>query len=158
MKKKLTHRRLCVKAAKHIRSKGIQPFHRCTYSVCELERIGECPDAFGWGGNATQLIEVKVSRSDFLSDKKKYWRKYPHYGLGKYRSYLCPTGVIKENDLPARWGLLYADEKGKIAVIVRPEIQECNHIEEMNLLSSIFRREGVKSQMFSYKKYKVDKL
>ena len=79
-----------------------------------LERVGESPDAFGFSGSSTQLIEVKVSRSDFLSDKKKYWRKYPEHGIGKFRSYLCPEGLIEEKDLPKYWGLLWINEKGKI--------------------------------------------
>ena len=74
-----SHRDLCFKATKYLRNKGIQPFHKSQYVVCELERVGESPDAFGFGGSSTQLIEVKVSRSDFLSDKKKYWRKYPEH-------------------------------------------------------------------------------
>jgi hypothetical protein len=98
-KTKLTHLKLCIKGANYLRSQGIHPFHRGQYSVCELERAGECPDAFAWGGGTTQLIEVKVSRSDFLSDKKKLWRKDPSYGLGRYRSYLCPTGLIKPEDI-----------------------------------------------------------
>lgn len=149
----MTHRELCKIASKYLRNHGIQPFHRCQYVVCELERVGECPDAFGWGGSTTQLIEVKVSRSDFLSDKKKMWRKNPQYGLGRFRSYLCPEGVIKVEDLPDHWGLLYADEKGKITIIKEPEFQECNHIEEINLITSILRRENIKPRVFSYKNY-----
>ena len=150
----MTHLELCVKACSYLRWRGIQPFHRCQYIVLELERIGESPDAFGWGGSSTQLIEVKVSRSDFLSDKKKYWRSVPEQGLGKFRSYLCPEGIIKEADLPANWGLLWADEKGRIAVIKKAEVQKCNHSEEINLITSILRREGVKQGVFRYKKYK----
>lgn len=149
----LTHRNICIKAARYLRSKGLQPYHRCQYSVCELERCGESPDAYGWGGSTTQLIEVKVSRSDFLSDKKKLWRKNPSYGLARYRSYMCPENVIKPSDLPDKWGLLYINEKGKISVVVDPEPQECNHIEEMNLITSILRREGINPRMFSYKEY-----
>ena len=152
----MTHRNLCIKGSKYLRNQGLQPFHRCQYVVCELERVGECPDAFGWGSSTTQLIEVKVSRNDFLSDKKKFWRKNPFYGIGRYRSYLCPSGLIKPKDLPKYWGLLYANDKGKITEIVESELQECNHIEEMNLITSILRRENIKPQIFSYKVYKKD--
>jgi hypothetical protein len=151
-----SHRNLCFKATKHLRNKGIQPFHKSQYVVCELERVGESPDAFGFGGSSTQLIEVKVSRSDFLSDKKKYWRKYPEHGIGKFRSYLCPEGMIKEKDLPKYWGLLWINEKGKITEIVKPEAQPCNHIEELNLIVSILRREGISPRIFSYKNYSSD--
>lgn len=152
-KSTFTHRELCIKAAKYLRSKGIQPFHKCRYSVCELERVNECPDAFGWGSGTTQLIEVKVSRNDFLADKKKQWRYHPHLGLGKYRSYLCPEGLIKPEELPDYWGLLYINEKGKISETVKAFSQECEHLEEIGLITSIFRRENIKPQMFSYKNY-----
>lgn len=29
--------------------------------------------------------------------------------VGNYRYYLCPTGVIKEEELPENWGLLVWD-------------------------------------------------
>lgn len=152
--KKYTHVELCLKAAKYLRNKGIQPFHRCQYVVCELERVGESPDAYGWGGSTTQMIEVKVSRSDFLADKNKRWRKNSFLGLARFRSYLCLEGIIKECDLPEKWGLLYINETGKISEIVKPEYQECNHTEEINLITSILRREGIKPRIFSYKNYK----
>lgn len=148
-----SHRYLCLKASKYLRKNGIQAFHRCQYVVCELERAGECPDAFGFGGSSTQLIEVKVSRSDFLSDKKKYWRKYPENGIGRFRSYLCPEGLIRETDLPKYWGLLWINDNGDISEIVKAEAQECNHIEEINLITSLLRREGIPPRIFSYKKY-----
>jgi len=152
----LTHRNICNIAAKYLRNKGIQPFHKCQYSACELERVCECPDAFGWGGSSTQLIEVKVSRSYFLSDKKKFWRIFPEQGLGRYRSYLCPEGIIKIEDLPDKWGLLYVSENGNVSEVKKPETQESNATEEINLITSILRREGIRPQVFSYKKYKSD--
>lgn len=153
MKAEITHRELCLKAAKYLKNKGIQPFFKCQYVVCELERVGECPDVFGWCGGSSQLIEVKVSRSDFLQDKKKYWRKHPDFGLGRFRSYLCPEGLIKVSDLPDKWGLLYLNESGVIEVVKQPETQECCHEAELALVSSILRREGIGPQIFSYKKY-----
>lgn len=148
----MTHRELCLKAASYLRRVGIVPFNRCQYVVCELERVGECPDAFGFGWGATQLIEVKISRADFLSDKKKYWRIHPELGLGKYRCYLCPEGVIKDYELPPYWGLLwYAD--GKITMQKYAEPQESSTDEEMRLALSILRREGVAPKIFNYKKY-----
>lgn len=137
-----------------MRSHGTYPYHRATYVVCELERVGECPDVFGFGGTKTQMIEVKVSRSDFLADKKKLWRQNPSYGIGQMRSYLCPAGLIAVEELPAKWGLLYINDKNEIERIKEPEPQESNTTEEMNLAASILRRESIKPQVFSYKKYK----
>ena len=50
------------------------------------------------------MIEVKVSRSDFFADKKKPERKAG--GVGTYRFYLAPAGLIAVTDLPESWGLL----------------------------------------------------
>ena len=152
----MTHRELCKLAAKHLKAKGLSHFTRCQYVVCDFERAGECPDAFGWGSGFTQLIEVKVSRNDFISDKSKPWRKYPDIGLGEFRSYLCPEGVITESDLPAYWGLLWVDDNGVIAQKVKPSWQKSNSKQEINLITSVLRREGVKPKIYSYKKYKND--
>lgn len=80
----------------------------------ELKSIdAEIPDLIGFDSEQSILIEVKVSRSDFLSDKKK-----PHRakGMGNWRFYCCPKGLIKINELPAKWGLIYIDEKGKARI------------------------------------------
>jgi len=149
----ITHRQLCIIASKYLRSK--KGANR-TYSICELERVGESPDAFGFGGGLTYLIEAKASRSDFLSDKRKYFRRDMIQGVGELRSYICPTGLIKESDLPEYWGLLYVNAKGKIDVIKQPQRQPFNYGEEMKIFCSLLRREGVKPQVFSYKNYKEE--
>lgn len=149
----MEHRELCLIAGKYLKNKGICPFNKCQYVVVELERQGECPDAFGISSGTTQLIEVKVSRSDFLSDKKKFWRQHQHLGLGQYRSYMCPDGLISEYELPPYWGLLYVDEKGEIKEIVKAISQESHHLSELHLLQNLLRRNGIKPQIFNYKKY-----
>lgn len=71
---------------------------------------GETPDVLGfssWGHSV--LIECKMSRNDFLSDKKKMIRQQPERGMGRYRFYLCPIGLIKIDELPERWGLIEVD-------------------------------------------------
>lgn len=150
----MNHRELCLKAAKYLRSKKVG----YPYSVCELERVGESPDAFAFGAKPSYMIEAKASRSDFLSDKRKYARRMPDYGIGELRSYICPTGLIKESELPEFWGLLYVNEKGKIEVIRDPEKQPFNLMEEMKIFCSLLRREGIPPKMFSYKKYKDEQV
>ena len=59
----------------------------------------EIPDVFGWNYWATVLIEVKVSRSDFLADAKKSFRQQPEEGVGAFRYYCSPEGLITEVDL-----------------------------------------------------------
>lgn len=151
----MTHRELCLLGAKYMKSKGTYDEGKAQYVVCELERIGECPDVYGFGGGKhTQLIEVKISRSDFLADKQKYWRQNPLAGLGAMRSYLCPDGIIKIEDLPTGWGLFYANDRGKITLVKSPVVQMASPVQEISLICSILRRQGIKAQIFSYKKYK----
>lgn len=82
---------------------------------------GEYPDVIGFGSfGYSFLVEVKVSRSDFLSDKKKKFRRYQFLGMGTQRFYCCPEGLIKVEELPEKWGLLYITEKNKIKVAHQP--------------------------------------
>lgn len=73
----------------------------------------EIPDVIGFNGWESAVIECKVSRSDFLKDKKKSHRSK---GMGNWRFYACPTGMIKKEELPEKWGLIYVNEKGKARI------------------------------------------
>ena len=118
-------------------------------------RIGkasqEIPDVFGWNYWATVLIEVKVSRSDFLADAKKSFRQQPEEGVGAFRYYCSPEGLITEVDLPDKWGLLW-EKDGVITVVKDAERQQQNAQGEITILASIMRREGVKPRLFDYRK------
>ena len=103
------HDEICLRAAKFLKSNG--------FSVAFDDRFqastttGELPDAIGFRNGVSCLIEVKVSRSDFLADKKKHFRKKPETGMGDWRFFMCPPDVIKPEDLPHGWGLLYVYPK-----------------------------------------------
>jgi len=89
---------------------------RCSFAFKELSGLAvEIPDVIGFmvGTPATFLLECKTSRSDSLADKKKPFREDSDLGMGSYRSFLCEPGIIKVEDLPPRWGLLYAKD-GKV--------------------------------------------
>ena len=67
---------------------------------------GEQPDAIGFQASGyTTLIECKVSRSDFIADAKKAFRRRPKRGMGNYRYYMTPPGLITREELPCKWGL-----------------------------------------------------
>lgn len=68
---------------------------------------GEIPDIIGWKSGYSILVECKASRADFLADKKKVFRQHPWLGMGNYRLFLCPEGLIKPEELPESWGLIY---------------------------------------------------
>lgn len=85
----------------------------------EIAVIGtsEQADVIGFRSNCSLLIEAKATRSDFLADAKK-----PHRasgGLGVYRFYIAPAGVIGVEDLPPAWGLLHV-VGNKVIEVLRP--------------------------------------
>lgn len=101
----------------------------------------EFPDViFFRNDGVTDLIEVKVERTDFLRDKKKAFRKDPDLGMGTYRYYACPEHLIEANDLPDNWGLIWIPEKGKPYFKVKSAKFKANYEAERNLLFSLMRR------------------
>ncbi|MFD2163700.1 hypothetical protein ACFSJU_14920 [Paradesertivirga mongoliensis] len=113
----MTHKDLILPAYRWVLKNG-----SCGVAFKELNTIaGEYPDVIGFGswGNSV-LLECKATRSDFLCDKKKSFRKYPERGMGKYRYYVCPTGLIKKEELPDGWGLIYVDHKFKARCVYNP--------------------------------------
>lgn len=85
---------------------------------------GEIPDVIGFGGWHSVLIECKASRADFLGDKNKPWRQEENKGMGLYRYYCCPTGLISLAELPPKWGLIYVGENGKCRAQFDPRKEE----------------------------------
>lgn len=85
----------------------------------------------------TYEFEVKISRSDFLRDKKK--RKWgmldwkPKAKLPNYFSYACPVGLINVEEIPSYCGLFYYED-GKIIEVRKPTSlhTEIKDFEEIN--------------------------
>lgn len=78
----------------------------CSVVLCELvTAAGETPDAIGWKTGASTLIECKISRADFFRDKDKLHHR-AGVGMGTYRYYMVPAGLIKREEVPPMWGLL----------------------------------------------------
>jgi hypothetical protein len=146
------HRNLCLLAGKWLHKTGRTLPASCPYVAVEMATAGqENPDVFGWNYWTSVLIEVKVSRSDFIADSKKPFRQNPESGIGEHRYYCCPNGLISINEIPPKWGLLY-EIKGVINVIKKAETQTANGPSERAILSSIMRRQGIRKQVFDYKK------
>jgi hypothetical protein len=119
----------------------------CGVAVPELVSFAtEQPDAIGWyGGNGSFLVECKVSRSDFLADRKKVHRNIGCAGL--YRFYLCPPEMISPDELPDKWGLLWAyDRKIKILAAPSENANRCLHA-EVCMMYSLLRRVEVRGQL-----------
>ena len=96
----------------------------CGCAFKELVAGNEIADVIGFGsGRHSVLVEVKVSRSDFLCDKKKPFRLNPDNGMGFRRFYCCPENMIQISELPYGWGLIYVNDKGKANAVYNPNNQ-----------------------------------
>lgn len=105
-----SHAQLCDVAVKWLKRPHSAGGPGCLIAISEVATgwTGEIPDAIGfslshWETGAT-VVEVKVSRSDFLADRRK-----PHRlvgGVGAWRYYMAPRGLIRLDELPAGWGLI----------------------------------------------------
>ena len=104
--------------------------------------------------NETSVIEVKTSHADFKADQKKWARSDDamNRGMqaGNYRWYLCPEGVIKKEELPDKWGLLYWDGK-RIYPVTPPTKFENTSYADMQVLTSILKREDFPQKVFNYR-------
>jgi hypothetical protein len=117
----LSHRAICDVAVKWLKRPHSQKGHGCQFAAAEPQTglSGEIPDAFGfrcseyWGGSV--VVEVKVSRSDFLADKGKPHRNTG--GMGDWRYYMAPEGLIAPSDLPDGWGLVIVNPRGHLKVL-----------------------------------------
>lgn len=122
------------------------------YVAVELNTYGtENTDVWGYNGYTTTVIEVKVSHADFVADKNKYWRNVePEFQAGNNRWFLCPEGVIKPDELPQGWGLLYWNGN-MIVPVVAPvtRMQGCHA--DMMILYSILRRENFPKKIYNYR-------
>jgi len=165
------HYDLCLEGAKWLRRR--QDFNRCRkkgkpcfnldvcrgcrlafkYVAVELCTYGtENCDVWGYDGYCTAVIEVKVSHDDFMADQKKWWRRDAPEDMraGNLRWYLCPDGIIKPDELPDGWGLLYWDGK-QIVPQVAPKSHMATGHADMKILYSILRREGFPQKIFNYR-------
>lgn len=101
----------------------------------------ESPDAIGFRPDGCSiLIEVKVSRDDFRADAKKPHRINPEQGMGSYRFYACPEGVIRIEDLPPKWGLFYFTPRKSLKAIHVPDMQISSLYSPQHYLNMIARR------------------
>jgi|AntRauTorckE5430_2_1112549.scaffolds.fasta_scaffold23402_2 hypothetical protein len=105
----IAHADLVRQAEKWLRRQG------CAVTIRDDLRVytisGEQPDAIAWRDGLSILVECKVSRADFLADAKKPFRA-PQSGMGDWRFYLSPPGVVGISDLPEGWGLLWTKDRG----------------------------------------------
>lgn len=136
----LTHAQLVRAAYEWVLKRG-----SCGVAFREFRTsASEFPDVIGFGCGTSTLIECKVSRADFYADAKKKFRGQPERGMGNYRYYCCPTGLIRKAELPLGWGLLYVDQSLDCRAVLKPSRVEhkfpSNVKAEHQLMYSALRR------------------
>lgn len=144
----LTHDKLCEIAEKWLNK-------HCGVVFRELRtEANEHPDAIGFRSTFSILIECKVSRSDFKKDQTKLFRQIPSQGMGSYRYYMCPEGLLLPEEIPNKWGLLYVNEQGKVRKKIGPKgniwsanrewFFQKNHNAEIKMMYSALRRLNIR--------------
>jgi len=130
---------------------------QCSFVLRELHSLsdtGEIPDCLGFRVSAGRsiLIECKTSRRDFLSDSGKMFRQHPEMGVGSFRFYMAPTGVVSPEELPPKWGLIVVNNRGKAKQVAGPRafyghptndaylFRDCNIAAEWQMMASALRR------------------
>lgn len=147
MKDALTHAELVKKGSTWL-------FKRYPIVITEVTVSGENPDVIGWSGGYSCLLEAKATRSDFLSDAKKYFRHKGGGGVGTFRYYIANSGIIKPEELPEKWGLLEVRNSRIFRVADAKPFEDANHIHEKVILLSLLRRVGqIKPQGVSINAY-----
>lgn len=108
------------------------------------------------GGSST-LIECKVSQADYVRDQSKFFRRLEGSGMGMYRYYMAPKGVIDVRTLPKKWGLIEVNGNGRTRVVKRSQtFYDWNGRSERGMLVSIIRRlDGSRVQGVSVKYYTI---
>jgi hypothetical protein len=134
----MTHEKLVERAVAWLRNYG------CGVVLSEQSCAnGETPDAIGWKRAChSVIVECKVSRSDFLIDREKPFRRKPEKGMGCERYYLAPAGLIQPSDLPNGWGLLQLRGREiEVAIASSKKLRAAIGFRyEMNLLLASLRR------------------
>lgn len=133
----MTHSELIETGARFLKHQGYWMWLAEPSTTCV-----EKPDLIAWKLDHSILLECKVSRADFLKDGKKSFRK-DGTGMGNFRIYVAPKGLIKTNELPDGWGLLEVIDENTVMFSKRPTRIEGINIEAERLLmySWAFRKE-----------------
>lgn len=129
----ITHASLVAEAAKWLRE-------RCSVVMTELVTTGEVPDAIGWRGVNSFMIECKVSRADFLAEQR--FRHELRLGVGRFRYYLAPSGLLTNEKLPTKWGLLELTNYGICERRKSERFEDTDTEHEIGMLLSALRRIG----------------
>lgn len=132
--KPLSHSKLVKAAQKWVRSRGY------ILQLCEFKTnmTQEEPDVIGWkNAGWSVVVECKTSRSDFLVDKKKSFRRNPSLGMGYHRWLFTSVGLLKKEELPESWGLAEVEQRGmqkRVRIVAHPTPHHERALRDENVL------------------------
>lgn len=115
---------------------------KCHIVFSEMATVtSETPDALGfYMSGRSILIECKATLSDYYADSRKYFRKFPEHGVGDFRYYMTPKGLITKNmTIREGWGLLEV-VGNKVFLTKKPYAMEKSIQNEASMLYSACRR------------------
>lgn len=119
----------------------------CGFALAELSTAApEIPDCIGFKNGISYLVECKTNRADFMADSKKFFRRKESLGMGNWRYYMVPAGLVKPEEIPPLWGLIYV-RSGKCYIQVKAELQKRNMPNEIKLLCSALRRVAIRGDL-----------
>lgn len=117
----LTHDEIAEVGARKLKQMG----YIAVFANINSAAAGERPDALGVKScGETFLLESKVSRADFFNDLKKPWRK-DSKGIGDFRAYITPKGLLKPEEIPYGWMLWEVHGKTKPVIkVIKGEVRK----------------------------------
>jgi hypothetical protein len=113
----------------------------CSIAFSEFTTAAnETPDVIGFKGRISVVIECKTSASDFYRDKKKVVRRMSCLAMGAERYYMVPAGMLRTDQIPNKWGLLWA--AGRHVKVIRKSqgFVDRDRNSEIGFLTSMLRR------------------
>lgn len=131
----MTHQDLVARAVRWLKNT-----QGCSVVFSEMAPSREVPDAIGWQGSYSILVEVKVSRSDFLKDRDKSWRRVPSIGMGGQRYYFTTPGIASVEEIPECWGLAECRDRHVRTLAKSNGFPHRNRTAEVAFLVSMLRR------------------
>lgn len=162
----MTHAECVAHAARYLSK-------RCNVVLPEFyTHNAELPDVIGFKNHISTVIECKISRGDFFSDRKKPFRIDSKKGMGDYRYFCVPKGLVSKEEVPENWGLLYIYPSGQVREVKQSYFKreigptewqwggrfEKNKDAELHLLYYYARRAnyaGVHKTILEYRGYDV---
>jgi len=143
-KERSPHHELAARLAEYLRINDSRfTYENIEFSNIRCEQGGKIcvrPDVFSIKPtynkkNLSPMVhEIKVSRSDFLTDIKKPEKRGTYYLIAEKVFYVAPKGMIKQEEIPEGFGFIeYDQEKNRFETIIKAKKHKINMDDEYYL-------------------------